>query len=294
MDIKQLEYFVCVAELGSFTRASIALNIAQPALSRQVRQLEVELSQSLLIRNGRGVYCTEAGELLISHARGILHQFERTRGELERLRGVRSESIALGLPPTLARFLSLPLVKAFRQQLPHATLSITEGLSSNIQESLIKARLDISLLYHSQPSPDIETVPLLREELFLIQLKKPHENNVTVSLEELSHIPLVIPGGYNAFRVLLEEALNIRRLKPRLAVNVDGVGTILELITSGIGAGILPRNAIKNFAHADMLELRSIGDQGLYAQLSLATSTRRPNTLIQQTTIELIKNILVA
>jgi len=79
MDLKQLEYFVRVAELGSFTRASIALDVAQPALSRQVRLLEVELRQSLLVRNGRGATPTEAGKLLLEHGRGILHQVERAR-----------------------------------------------------------------------------------------------------------------------------------------------------------------------------------------------------------------------
>ena len=74
MDLKQLEYFVRVAELGSFTRASSVLDIAQPALSRQVRLLEVELRQNLLLRNGRGVTTTEAGKLLLEHGRGILHQ----------------------------------------------------------------------------------------------------------------------------------------------------------------------------------------------------------------------------
>jgi LysR family nitrogen assimilation transcriptional regulator len=71
MDLKQLQYFTCVAELGSFTRASNTLNIAQPALSRQIRMLEVELRQNLLIRNGRGVSMTEAGKVLLEHSLGI-------------------------------------------------------------------------------------------------------------------------------------------------------------------------------------------------------------------------------
>ena len=82
MDLKQIEYFVRVAELGSFTRASVALNIAQPALSRQVRLLEVELRQNLLIRNGRGATTTEAGKMLLEHGRGILHQVQRAREDL--------------------------------------------------------------------------------------------------------------------------------------------------------------------------------------------------------------------
>ena len=74
MDLKQIESFVRVAELGSFTKAATAMGVAQPMLSRQIRQLEVELHQSLLIRNGRGVTPTESGLLMLEHARGILHQ----------------------------------------------------------------------------------------------------------------------------------------------------------------------------------------------------------------------------
>ena len=107
MDLKQIEYFVRVAELGSFTRASVVLDIAQPALSRQVRLLEVELRQNLLVRNGRGATPTEAGKLLLAHGRGILHQVERAREELGRVRGALAGRVAIGLPPTLARTLSV-------------------------------------------------------------------------------------------------------------------------------------------------------------------------------------------
>lgn len=82
MDLKQLEYFVKVAELESVTRASTLLGITQPSLSRQIRLLEVELRQTLLVRNGRGVQPTEAGALLAKHARAMLLQAERARKEV--------------------------------------------------------------------------------------------------------------------------------------------------------------------------------------------------------------------
>ena len=82
MDLKQIEYFVQIAELGSFTRAGSVLRIAQPALSRQVRSLEVELRQPLFDRNGRGVTLTPAGTRLLAHGRGILQQVERARQDL--------------------------------------------------------------------------------------------------------------------------------------------------------------------------------------------------------------------
>ena len=143
MDLRQLEYFVRVAELGGFSRAATALDVAQPALSRQVRLLEVELRQNLLTRNGRGAVPTEAGQLLLEHARGILHQVERARDELARMRGGLAGRVALGLPPSVARALAVPLMHAFRQQLPEARLAIIEALSTSMQEQIGTGRLDL-------------------------------------------------------------------------------------------------------------------------------------------------------
>src|SRR5215218_8906758 len=156
MDLRQLEYFVRVAELGSFTRAAIALDVAQPALSRQVRLLEVELRQNLLTRNGRGAIPTEAGKLLLEHGRGILHQVERAREELGRVRGALAGRVAVGLPPSVAKLMTVPLTREFRQRLPDATLAIMEGLSTAMRESLEKGRLDIAVLYNAVPSVEIE------------------------------------------------------------------------------------------------------------------------------------------
>ena len=96
----------------------------------------MELRQTFLRRNGRGVVLTEAGQLLLEHGRGILHQVERAREELGRVRGALAGRVAVGLPPTIAKLMAVPLVKAFRQQMPEASLSISEGLSSAMGESL--------------------------------------------------------------------------------------------------------------------------------------------------------------
>ena len=123
MDLKQIEYFVHVAELGSFTRAATVLRVAQPALSRQVRSLEVELRQPLFDRNGRGVTLTEAGKRLLAHGRGILQQVERARQDLEDQRGAATGHVAVALPPSLSRALTGPLVELFRKRFPRATLT---------------------------------------------------------------------------------------------------------------------------------------------------------------------------
>jgi len=155
MDLKQLEYFVNVVDLGGFSRAARVLGIAQPAISRQVRGLEVELRQVLLVRNGRGAAPTDAGKRLLEHARGILQQVERARRDVDESKGAAVGKVVVGLPPTFARHLTVPFVRAFRQDYQRASLSIVEGLSSTIQEWLEVGRVDVGLVYNPTASPAI-------------------------------------------------------------------------------------------------------------------------------------------
>lgn len=297
MDLKQLEYFVRVAELGSFTKASLALDVAQPALSRQVRLLEVELRQNLLIRNGRGATPTEAGKLLLEHGRGILHQVARAREELGRVRGALAGRVAIGLPPSLARVLAVPLTRAFREQLPEASLSITEGLSTTMQEWLVTGRLDIAVLYNAQPAPEIDIIPLQDEELLLVE---PRPQGLAedpppppVPLSEVAQLPLVIPSRPNSIRMHVEAEMAARGLRPTVGLEIDGVPAILDLVADGAGAALLSRNAVARSTRPSAYRARPV-EPPLRTRLSLATSSQRPATLTQQTTQALIRQTLEA
>ena len=295
MDLKQLEYFVRVAELGSFTRASIALNVAQPALSRQVRLLEVELRQSLLARNGRGATPTEAGKLLLAHGRGILHQIERALEELGRVRGSLAGRVAIGLPPTLARVLTVPLTRAFRRELPDAQLSISEGLSAVMQEWLLNGRLDIAVLYNAQPAAGTEMVPLLDEDLLLVQARPPglaeEPPPQPIALKEVARLPLVIPSRPNAIRMHVEAEMAGIGCRPLIALEIDGVSAILDLVADGAGCALLSRNAVSSSIKPSAFTMRPICQPPLRTRLSLVTSSLRPATLTQQATLELIQTL---
>lgn len=294
MDLKQIEYFVRVAELGGFTRAAAALGVAQPALSRQVRLLEVELRQTLLVRDGRGAVPTEAGRLLLAHGRGILHQVERAREELGKLRGALAGRVAVGLPTSLARMLTVPLTRAFARQMPEATISISEGLSAALLESLVNGRLDVVLLYNARPSPDIEITPLQAEELFLVQANAHSDATAPIRLQDIAAMPLVIPSRPNAIRMRVETELAALGCNPRIALEIDGVSAILDLVAEGVGSAILSRNAVASSAHPDLFRLRPICAPQLRAQIALAVSAQRPATLTQQATQTLIIDSLAA
>ncbi len=295
VDLKQLESFVRVAELGSFTRAALALGIAQPALSRQVRLLEVELRQTLLTRNGRGAIPTEAGALLLEHARGILHQVERAREELGRMRGSLSGRVTLGLPPSVARALAVPLTQEFRARLPEARLAITEGLSTGMQEALLSGRLDIAVLYNAQPRPDFDIAPLASEELLLVQpasIEEPERHLQPATLKEIAQLPLIIPSRPNAIRMHIDAILDAAGLSPRIELEIDGVPAILDLVEDGVGCAILSRNAVSSAPRPDAFSARPIEtprSPALRIELYTAVSALRPATRTQQAAMELVR-----
>jgi LysR family transcriptional regulator, nitrogen assimilation regulatory protein len=296
MDLKQLEYFVRVAELGSFTRAALELDVAQPALSRQVRLLEVELRQPLLLRNGRGAVPTEAGKVLLDHGRGILHQVQRARDDLGRLRGGLSGRVALGLPSSVARVLAVPLTRAFREAMPDARLSISEALSAGLHEGLANGRLDIVVLYNAQPSRELDITPLLEEDLLLVRARPPglHEDPPPgpVELNEVAEMPLVIPSRPNAIRMHVESKMAEIGCRPTVALEIDGVMAILDLVLDGAGCAILSRNALLNSPRPSAYTAQQIGSPPLRIELSLATSLQRPATPVQKATLEMIKRIV--
>lgn len=297
MDLKQLEYFVRVAELGSFTRAAQALDVAQPALSRQVRLLEVELRQNLLLRNGRGATPTEAGKLLLAHGRGILHQVERAKEELGRVRGALAGRVAIGLPPSMARALTVPLIRLFRERLPEASLSITEGLSTTMQEWLLNGHLDIAVLYNAQPVPEIEISPLQDEELWLVEPRPPglaeEPPPPPVPLATVARMPLVIPSRPNALRMHIEAEMAALGERPTVALEIDGVSAILDLVADGAGSALLSHNAVARSIRPSAYRMRRI-EPPLRTRVSLATSSQRPATLTQQAAIDLIRQVMTA
>ena len=296
MDLKQLEYFVRVAELGSFTRAAIELDVAQPALSRQVRLLEVELRQNLLVRNGRGALPTEAGKLLLEHGRGILHQVQRAREELGRVDGALAGRVAIGLPPSIARVLAAPLIREFRSHMPEAALSISEGTSYGLREDLIQGRLDLALLYNPPPSTEIDLVHLLEEEMFLVQCQGAKgagksTSGPPITLKEVAQLPLVIPTRPHTLRLLVETEMARQGCRPLVALEVDSVAAILDIVADGAGTTVLSRRSTQALA-ATAFKLRPIVSPSLRSKLSLAVSAQRPATLTQKAVQELIPSVV--
>jgi LysR family nitrogen assimilation transcriptional regulator len=293
MDVKQLDYFVHVADLGSFTKAASLLSVAQSALSHQVRQLEVELEQTLLYRNGRGVTPTDAGRRLLAHARGILIQMRRAHDELSEERNAMVGHVVVGLPPTMARLLTVPLFKSFRKSLPNGSFCVVEGLSHAIVEWLVEGRVDVGLVYNAAPLPSVDIAPLCEEEMFLISRKIDSKRRpaASISLRELPRYPLIIPSRPNSNRMRIEGQLAYFGLKPKIEFEIDGVASVLDLVHEGYGHTVLPLNSVRSSAMGREFLVRAIRKPKLTIQLSLITSAQRPMTPLAKGLLSLIRQL---
>ena len=281
MNLKQLEYFVSVAELGSFSKAAVVLDIAQPALSRQVRALEIELRETLLLRNGRGVTLTEAGQRLFEHSLGILQQVAQARADMTASRDEPVGHITIALPPSMGRQLTLPLIDAFRRQLPRGKLAIVEGLTAHIAEWIATGRVDLGLLYNPEPQAGLEIQPVLDEPLCLVQ-RAGEKARGALPLRELHCYSLVLPERMHVIRRLLDAQATLAGLTLDIAWEVSSIAAIIDLVCAGYGHAVLTASAVAASGRADELSVRPLTEPTLTSVLCLARSAhKRPTPLMR-------------
>jgi LysR family transcriptional regulator, nitrogen assimilation regulatory protein len=285
MNLRQLESFVRVAELGSFSKAARVLDIAQPALSRQVRLLETDLRETLLLRNGRGVSLTPAGRRMFDHGVLILQQVAQARADLGAQRDAPVGQVTIGLPPSVGLRLTRPLIERFRAQLPGARVSVVEGLSANIAEWISSGRVDLGLLYNPEPMPTLEITPLLREPLCLV-LPRPAKGSkaaatkaaATVKLRDLAHYPLVLPERTQSLRRLLQTQAMLDGVTLNIACEVSSIPAIIDLVCARMGHAVLTDSAVAASGRTAELMTRRIVEPELLTVLCLAQSATKPPT----------------
>jgi LysR family transcriptional regulator, nitrogen assimilation regulatory protein len=185
----------------------------------------------------------------------------------------------------------VPLIRAFKQRMPEATLSISEGLSVALSDSLAVGRLDIALLYNPLPSSELELTELLEEDMVLVQNDAHRsKDGLPITLRELASVPLVIATRPNALRTLVETEMGAVGKRPSIALEIDGVAAILDLVADNAGSAILPANAVRTSAHPERYCMRPVSS--LRSRLCLATSAQRPATLTQRAMQELIGELI--
>ena len=246
MDLRDLRYFVALAETQSFTRAAAALGIAQPSLSHQIKKLERELEADLFHRSRRGVGLTTAGRRVLIEARLLLSQAEATRqaarlagaGELGELRVGFIEAVAFSLLPKV--------ISAFRRAYPNVTVRLFE-LSTVEQTNALRERtIDVGIMRVPVPGDDIETTALKREPVAVaMPSSHPLAKNATVKLAALEQEDFIFLSPAKATRLLDEVTAITRQIGyvPRVVQEAGEFHTICSLVAAGLGIALVPLSA---------------------------------------------------
>ena len=291
MELKQLRYFLCVAETGSFSSAAIQLSVAQPILSRQIQALEQELSAELFYRNGRGVVLSEAGKLLDGYAREILGTADRAEFEIASMKLAPQGKLTIAMPPSIGWVLTVPLVKRCRREYPMIALHVVEGFSGHVTEWLSTGRINIGVVYNAPRLPALLMEPLLEEQLVLLgPAGDPAEAGPgPVSAARLADVPLILPARPHGLRMLIDRTLERLGIVANVQMELDAMTSTLALVESGAGYTILCGAAVRHLVSAGRIRSWPIEAPAMYRQLMLATSTQRPMCVATRAVAKLIR-----
>jgi LysR family nitrogen assimilation transcriptional regulator len=291
MELKQLDYFVHVVDAASFSRAALALDVAQSTLSRQIALLEAEVGQRLLVRTGRGALPTEAGACLLPHARTMLHASRVASEELRDLHDSPSGRVTLGLPSVVALHIGVELVRRFRQKFPRAVLSMSEGVSPQLREWAIDGRLDLALVHNPVPSPQLAYVSIASENMVLVASTREPKLPKQIDLASLARYPMVVTSALNAIRDRVESMLKPRGIALQVVTEAGYVQTVLDLVASGVGYTILPEGALSVRERTGEFQHARIGPPAIRNKLALAIPKARPATRLTNEVTAILKAI---
>lgn len=245
LDLRRLRYFEAIVRLGSLSAAARDLNIAQPALSHHIAEIERDLGAAVLVRHQSGVRPTELGERLATHAAEILERVRLAEDDLLVLAGhgdLPEKTIHLAIIPSLASALTAELIAGFAEILPMVDLHLIEARSGYCAALIESGKADIAI---QLVNPDeVDSEPLIWETLYWITLRKDRPDPGPVRLAEILQTPLILPSPGNPLRRCLQAEADANGLILNVAREVDGPDPRRRAVLAGLGTTIFGAHSV--------------------------------------------------
>lgn len=282
MDVRQLRYFITIAEEGSLSAAAARAGVAQPSLSQHVSNLEKELGVTLLMRTSRGVILTEAGNLLLGHARRIAAALDRAAEEVRQLGSEPRGPVVFGLPSSISMVLSVPLAETVRLELPSVKLRAVEAMSGFIQSWLEDRTVDLAILYDVTAVRHMQLTQLTSEDLFFFSapdnwpLDQPP--GAPVPLAEVASRELILPSPSHGLRVMIDRYARSRGVELNIALEMDALTQIKALVGRGSGYTILAPAAAQDAVERGELVRSPIVEPVMRRPVYLVRNPAKPFT----------------
>ena len=300
MDIKQLRYFIAIAEEGSLSAAAQRVNVAQPSLSQHVLSLERDLGVKLLERSPRGVSLTQAGEVLLSHAREIVSALENAVEAVRRSGSEPMGDVSFGLPSSVSMVLSVPLAETVRLELPKVRLRAIEAMSGFIQTWLEDQSIDLGILYDVSAVRHLTHRQLMTEDLFFFSAPDawPFETRAgsAVKLSEVAPVELVLPSKHHGLRTMIDRFTRSQGIQLNVATEMDALSQIKTMVSRGSGYTILAPAAAIDFVERGELIMAPIVEPRMTRPVYLVRNPAKPVTTasreLERITIEVIRDLV--
>ena len=260
MELRQLRYFLAVAECGNFTRGAEKVAISQPSLSVQIAALEDELGAPLFDRLGRHAALTEAGRLFHDHAQRVIRETELAAQSIRDLIGAEQGRLVVGALSTVNSYLIPPLVCRFKQQFPHVHLQVHAQPSSVIEEAVAANRLDLGLCLLPTTNDRLITSRLFTETLVLVSPPSVRVTAKRVRMRDLATLPLVLLPNDYCLRKMIEAECALVGVRPQVSVEMTSPEGILEAVKQGVGLTILPELFVRHRIGGSMLRVIELYD----------------------------------
>lgn len=277
MNLKQLEAFVVVADLGSLSRAAVALDVAQSLVSRNLAQLESEWGDRLFERTGRGVVLTDFGRHVKPEIALLLAQAERLQQVVKESAGTLAGTVHIGVLPSMSRQL-LPLLFAdLKEKAPAVKLHVTEGFSGSLDQQLGSGLLDMVIVNRYGAASGRGEDVLAVVDTFLVGKPDHFEGEgEALDFRELAGLPLVLPSTPNGLRSTLDNLSREQGVVLNIVMEVDTLTAMKDVAISGHALTILPVLAIKEEEHTGALKGIRIEKPAIKRTISLGFTRQRP------------------
>ena len=294
-DLRQLRYFVTIADAGSFSKASMQLGVAQSALSHHISQMEARLGVDLFSRNSKGVEQTESGTRFLNHAHAILAAVEAATNDGRDDAKEPGGLVRLGATLTVAPMLIEPLMAKLSKNAPRVSLRIEEQLSPQLAQAVASGELDIAVCFNAGDDRRIDGIPLFEEDICLVGIPElVGDTAEQISLDEALSYPLLLPGRDHILRGMIDRVALFRNRPIEVRHECLSLHALFAGLRLGLGATLVSEfSALPLVKNGDVV-CRPINDPVVSRQLFVASSSERPKTTAQQTVVRAIQELFSA
>ncbi|MCH5329844.1 MAG: hydrogen peroxide-inducible genes activator [Alistipes sp.] len=292
MTIIQLEYFLAVANCGSFSQASEHCFVTQPSLSMQVKALEEELGVILLDRSKKPVIPTEAGKVVLDQIRNVLREFGMIREVVAEMKGETSGKMRLGVIPTIAPYLLHKFIPAFAKRYPKVELEIREMVTSDIVEALNKDRIDAALVAGGTCGDGIVEQELFNDRFYIyVSPNHPLIERTNIRIEDIDPSDLVLLSPGNCLRDQIIELCQASREMPRhYAFESGSLDTLMRIVDCTGGVTVIPEMAVEYISPEHKKQVKTLAKGATSRKIALAV--RR--TYVKSSIVEALSRTIMS